>query len=47
MTPTLSVAAVHVRLIALLDAAIAVNVLGAVGASVSGGAGVVAVATFE
>ena len=47
VTPTLSVAAVHARLIWLLLAAVAVRFDGAVGACVSGAAGVVAVAVLE
>ena len=43
----LSVDGVHAKSIWLLDAAFAESAAGAVGASVSGGAGVVAVATFE
>ena len=47
MTPTLSVDAVQLRLIWVADAAVAVSLPGAVGACVSGAAGVVAVAVFE
>jgi len=47
VTPTLSVEAVHVRLICEVDAAVAVRFVGAVGGVVSGGVCVVALAVFE
>jgi hypothetical protein len=47
VTPTLSVEAVHARLICVVDAAVAVRFVGAVGGVVSGGVSVVALAVFE
>ena len=47
VTPTLSVAAVQLTLICVLEAALAARLLGAVGALVSGAAGVVADAIAE
>jgi hypothetical protein len=46
-TPTLSVEAVQVKLICVIDAAVAVKFVGAVGGVVSGAACVVALAVFE
>ena len=47
MTPTLSVAAAHVRLICVLETTFGSGVPGAVGGVVSGAAWVVALATAE
>ena len=47
VTPTLSVDAVHVRLIWLVETAVPLSPEGAVGACVSGAACVVALAVFE
>jgi hypothetical protein len=47
VTPTLSVEAVQPKSICVLDAAVAVKLLGALGGVVSVAAGVVAVAAFE
>jgi len=47
VTPTLSVEAVQLKLICVLDAGVAPNPEGALGAVVSGGACVVALAVFE
>ena len=47
VTPTLSVEAVHDKLICVVEAAVAVRFVGAVGGVVSAAAGVVAEPTFE
>jgi hypothetical protein len=47
VTPTLSVEAVHDKLICVVEAAVAVRFVGAVGGVVSAAAGVVALAVFE
>jgi len=47
VTPTLSVEAVHDKLICVVDAAVAVRFVGAVGGVVSVAAGVVALDVFE
>jgi hypothetical protein len=47
VTPTLSVEAVHAKLICEVEATVAVRFVGAVGGVVSAAAGVVAEATFE
>ena len=47
VTPTLSVDAVHDKLICVVEAAVAVRFVGAVGGVVSAAAGVVVLAVFE